>query len=441
MGEDLEKQRTEAWVTLVHVCRRWRCIIFQAPRRLNLRLVCTPKLNQKDTLDIWPPLPLIIRDAYEDGALGVDNTIAALEHNDRVCQIQLLSCSYARMKYVTKSAAMKKPFPKLTLLNVCMTDDEDGPVLPNSFLGRTAPHLQSLKLFLIPFPGLPKLLSSATHLVILDLFYNVRSGYIPPKAMAIGLSALTSLEFLRLHFEYSPPALKNRRPPPLTRSILPNLTTMLFVGVSGYLEEILARVDAPRLNRLRITFFNQFTRDTPQLLQFISRKPTLRAPKKGYITFGSNFTRITTLKFLPQTTSYGALIVEIPYTELELQQLSSQVYALPPLSTLEDLYIHGDPSLQPWRLDNVENMLWLRLLHPFAVVKNLYLCEKFVPHFAPALQEPFGRRTAEVLPILENIFLEGFRPSRPCHEGIVISHWDRDPENEREWKSYEIYDR
>ena len=32
-----EKQSIEAWQTLVHVCRRWRSIIFASPRRLNLR--------------------------------------------------------------------------------------------------------------------------------------------------------------------------------------------------------------------------------------------------------------------------------------------------------------------------------------------------------------------------------------------------------------------
>ena len=34
------KMAIEAWQSLVHVCRRWRCLVFESPRRLNLRLVC-----------------------------------------------------------------------------------------------------------------------------------------------------------------------------------------------------------------------------------------------------------------------------------------------------------------------------------------------------------------------------------------------------------------
>ena len=58
--ENPEKQRIEQWITLAHVCRRWRTVIFQSSRRLNLRLLCGPNTPVRDTLDNWPPLPLII---------------------------------------------------------------------------------------------------------------------------------------------------------------------------------------------------------------------------------------------------------------------------------------------------------------------------------------------------------------------------------------------
>jgi hypothetical protein len=37
----ITKKGIEAWQSLVHVCRRWRSVVFGSPRRLNLRLVCT----------------------------------------------------------------------------------------------------------------------------------------------------------------------------------------------------------------------------------------------------------------------------------------------------------------------------------------------------------------------------------------------------------------
>ena len=42
-GERPVPRYEDLWHTLVHVCRRWRCVVFASPRRLNLRLLCTEK--------------------------------------------------------------------------------------------------------------------------------------------------------------------------------------------------------------------------------------------------------------------------------------------------------------------------------------------------------------------------------------------------------------
>jgi hypothetical protein len=202
------------------------------------------------------------------------------------------------------------------------------------------------------------------------------------------------------------------------------------------LDEILARIDAPRLNELAITFFNQIIFDTPQLFQLISRRPMLRAPEKGHIAF--TFKAII-VKFLSRTSDY-ALGVRIECTPSEWQLSSFEqvcTSSLPPLSMLEDLYIFEDRFLPPPWQGDVENTLWLELLHPFAAVKKLYLCEKTVPRIAPALQELVGARTTEVLPTLENIFLEGLQPSEPLQgiekfiatrqltgDPVAVSRWD-----------------
>ena len=195
--------------------------------------------------------------------------------------------------------------------------DGPGPKLPDSFLGGVALRLRSLSLHDVSFPGLPKLLLSTTHLVKLGLNIS-RPGYISPETLATNLSALTNLEPLRLHFRYlrPRPTLDSRRPPPppLIRSILPSLTEIRFKGDSEYLEEILTRIDAPRLGGLDITFFNQIIFDTPQLFQFISRKPMLRAPEKGHITF---YPKAITVKLPSQISDYAVLSVEIPCTASE----------------------------------------------------------------------------------------------------------------------------
>ena len=445
----------QEWITLAHVCRRWRRIVFQSPRRLNLQLLCTPN-TARDTLDTWPPLPLVIRDfdyIIYDELSSLDNIIAALERNDRVWRIRLTYLSSSQMGYVINSAAMQKSFPGLTDLCINMYRDYTGPLLLDSFLSGSAPRLRSLILFNVPFLALPKLLSSTTHLVYLDLVNIPRSGYIPPEAMATCLSALTNLEYLRLRFRYPRPrpALESRRLPPPTRSILPSLTKIRFEGVSEYLEEILARIDAPRINEMHITFFNQIIFDTPQLFQFISRRPTLSAQEKSFVNFDST---AIIVKFPSQTSDYNALSLEIPCTALEWQLSSLEqvcTSSLPPVSTLENLYlleVHLFPGPR-WQ-DDIETTLWLDFLRSFVAVKNLYLSDGCVPHIAPALQELVGGRTTEVLPILENIFLKDFHSLEFLHGGIekfvaarrltsrpiTVSRWDMQRERERDGYSW-----
>ena len=269
--------------------------------------------------------------------------------------------------------------------------------------------------------------------------------------MVTSLSALTNLEYFRLHFPYSRPrpALENRclAPRPPTRTILPSLTKIIFRGAIEYLDEILNRIVAPRLNELRIALFNQIIFDTPQLFQFISRRPTLRAPEKGHIAFNSGTILV---EFPSQTSDYGVLGLETPCTASEWQLSSLEQVCtspFPPLSALEDLYIFDDRGDPPPRPGGVGNMLPLGLLRSFVAVKNLFLSGAFMPHIAPALQELVGRRTTEVFPNLENIFLIGsdLQPLIPLHEGIVkfvaarqstsrpvaVSHWDNDPAQQR----------
>jgi hypothetical protein len=71
-----------------------------------------------------------------------------------------------------------------------------------------------------------------------------------------------------------------------------------------------------------------------------------------------------------------------------------------------------------WKNDAIENTLWLELLLPFTIVKNIYLSKEFAPDIVAALQELVGGRITEVLPSLQNIFVEGLEPSGPLQENI-----------------------
>jgi hypothetical protein len=190
------KLRIEAWKLLVHVSRRWRNLAFGSPRRLNLQLCCTPETPAGDTLDVWPALPLIIQG--EMTSSGTDNVIAALGQSNRVYQVDLYLAGWQLEEVLS---AMQVPFPELTYLRL-FSCSETPPVVhvPNLSLAGPAPRLQFFELVGIPFPGLPKLLSSANHLVHLHLSKIPHSRCISPEAMVALLSVLSSLKTLSLEF-------------------------------------------------------------------------------------------------------------------------------------------------------------------------------------------------------------------------------------------------
>jgi hypothetical protein len=379
-------------------------------------------------------LPLIVL-GIEATSPGTDNIIAALEHSNRVCEISLTDPADWQWEQVL--ATMQVPFPELTHLTLS-SYDETPSVIPDSFLGGSAPSLRNLTLEGIPFPGLPTLLLSATHLVYLRLSYIPDSGYISPEAMVALLSALSSLRSLYLEFQSPQPSPDSgtRSLPPPKRSILPALRGLEFRGVTEYLEDFVIIVDAPQLNNLQITFFNQIDFNTQQLAQFIDRTPKLGKRNEAHVRFD-----YMNVYFL---FGAGCLEICIPCREPD-RKLSSVAQVcnsfLP--SMVEDLYIERQPiylDLVWWQNDAIENTVWLQLLLPFIAVKNLYLSKEFGLGIAAALQELVGARITEVLPSLQNIFVEELQPWGPLQEKIgqfvaarqlsdhpiAISDWHKD---------------
>ena len=89
-GLVIHSYQDETWHGLIHVCRRWRRIIFVSPRGLDPRIICTARNPVKEMLHIWPTLPIKIRvpNATRKRRLA-HNIIDALDLNDRVEEILL----------------------------------------------------------------------------------------------------------------------------------------------------------------------------------------------------------------------------------------------------------------------------------------------------------------------------------------------------------------
>jgi hypothetical protein len=70
--------------------------------------------------------------------MGNDNIIEALDHNDRICELDLFDNPILQSEKVL--AAMQQPFPELTRLQL-RPRDEAALIDPNPFLGGSAPRL------------------------------------------------------------------------------------------------------------------------------------------------------------------------------------------------------------------------------------------------------------------------------------------------------------
>ena len=310
---------------------------------------------------------------------GTDNIIALLGQSNRVCQVSLWALAGWQVEEVL--ARMQVPFPELTVLSLSSLD-QMPPVIPDSFLRGSAPRLRHFELEGIPFPGLPKLLLSATHLVYLRLEDIPLSGYISPEVMVALLSVLSSSENFTFN---SNPLLINLnsdsecRSLPPKPSILPALNYFRFQGVTEYLDKLVTHIETPQLDQMHITFFNQIDFDCPRLAQFINRTPTLGARDQVHVQFGDWSTNV----ILP-----GTLEIVISWEEPD-RQVSSVVQvcnsSLPHLSTVEDLWIELRLGEQSFQIDAVENTQWLQLFLQFTAVENLHLSKELAPSIAAAL--------------------------------------------------------
>ena len=412
-----------SWNQLTQVCRRWRYIVLESPRRLDLRVICSDRTPTRASLDIWPPFPIIIfyycnpgipRLAAPVDEQGVQNLVAALEHRDRTFEIVFVSMEVSVFEKLV--AVMQEPLPALTKFYVMISDELPvAPALPETFLGGYAPRLESLSLGGIAFPSLPRLISSTTHITELCLLDIPDSGYISPEDMATCVAMLPNLECLSIRSR-SPLSRPLRiSPPPLTRAVLPALIYLSFGGVSEYFEDIVSRIDTPLLGLLSVAFFMDLVFDIPRLRNFINRAEFLGPFNQAEMKVSGPL--IEMILGSP-TPSRFQLEIKCERPDWQLSSMT-QIFSqqLPLLFHVEELEIRE--SYLRWKNDpDMEPSQWLELFHLFISVQSLYVSESLVPPVAAALRDLTRETAMEVLPALCNLWLEGLQSSGPAQEGI-----------------------
>ena len=400
-----------AWHSLVHVCRRWRQIIFASPNRLDLQILCTDRTPVRKSIGIWPPFPIAIGYPYPETRIASkneDNIIAALEHPDRVRYLGLEIPRFQLKKMVT---VMQDPFPVLASLVIILRDGYTGytPSLPADFLGGSAPCLQKIHFMAIPFPSLPTLLLSASDLITLDLHEIPSNGYFSPEAMIAALAGLPMLQDLILNFKSANTQPDLTHPPsPITRVFLPALIRFHFRGASDYLEVLVAPIDGPRLIEINIHYLNHSVDySVVQLSKFFDRSASLDiipftvAEVKFYFdTIAFNMHHANRLRgnFNPGSThlSCRGIASRIPHLAQFLSQFSTILSTVVHLKL--DVLLHG------FEYPDAE---WLHFLNQLSTVKALYISRCFAESVAPALENFTGEMVAEAWSSLELICLEG----------------------------------
>ncbi|KAN0138215.1 hypothetical protein V8E53_004104 [Lactarius tabidus] len=416
------------WPSLVHVSQRWREIIFTSPLGLDLRLHCTYGTPVLKTLDYWPPFPLVVN--YGGSPMldppspeDEDNIMAALKQSGRVRSISLTVTN----SLLERFSAISEPFLALENLTL-MSRNNTHRTLPASF--RWGLHLRSLHFTRIASPSLPQLLLPSQDIVDLKLHEIPSVGYFPPTAFANALSGMTQLRKLSLHFLSLPPR-RNllHLPPPLgDRIILPGLTCLKYRGTSKYLDSLVARIDAPALRDIDITFFSQPTMDTWQLGRFIDRIEILNTNSRANIRVSKDLISICFTE--PGAPTRLELQVSCKQLDWQLSSMAQICDQFSPfLLCVEDLSIETtNPTTGP---DDVDGAQWPELIHPFGTAKDFRVAGELAPAILHALCQA-ERENTTMLPALRDLCVPDLRSAYghlwEAASSFITSRWP--PSNE-----------
>ena len=399
------------WPTrLLHICRKWRAIVFASQQDLHFRLFCTYGTTVLKSLDCCPALPIIVQ---YGGSLGLDppapededNIMAALKQSDRVHSISLTVTSSLQEHL----SVIKTPFSELEDL-VLLSRDSRRLTLPSAFGWGT--RLRRLHLTGIAFSALPLLLYSSRSLLDLQLHEVPNPWLSSPEVLTDALCGMAQLRSLSLRFL---PTIDHIAvsPPSRERVVFPALTRLDFRGTTKYLEDLVARIDTPRLGDIEITFFNEFSSEFSKLSEFIDRIELHKSHSRADILCSEGATSIS----LTQPGGPTRLKFQI-FCEPLASQLSSLsrvcVNSSALLFDVEDLRISatGQSSVE-------DSGRWLEPIGSFPGLKCLHVSGNISIDIMRDLQLPDKQRQ-NVIPALQKLYIPQPGPRlAPLREMVV----------------------
>ena len=400
------------WRNLAHVCQRWRYLMFDMWSHLDMSLVLTINSPSINTLRHLPPIPLFI--VFPDHGTRAmsqkdeENIHFGLQSVDRVFRVDLQAPSSIFRVWLGQ---MNQVFPRLGDLSLLSTSTEENLVLPETF---QAPDLRRLALHGIGLSTRSTLLPSAIALSTLSLTHIGESSYLPPRHLVKQLQGLPRLEELSIGFAIPiplPSAEGKLLPAPMPPVTLPSLRRLTFRGVSVYLDNLVAQINAPLLERLKLTLLFEITFTLVNLTEFIGRT-------KGFTSGCLDFR----VKFKKDGVYVDAGHKKSGYHEpLDIKTLSVYVNCEPidwqvdsavqvcralgkAVSTVEVLSLDLGVDAMPSDWENMlDDMLWRELLLPFTSAKRLYIGSSLTLELSRTLASVIGDLVLNLLPELQEL--------------------------------------
>jgi hypothetical protein len=409
-GNEIET-RGRWWYTLVHVCQRWRSIIFRSASYLGVFLVCTYGTPVADMLEHSPPLPLAIHYTTEGREITTDDEQGitfALKQRDRVLRVRLTMPDTSLLeKFI---AVMDEEYPILEHLNIGSQIEDVSTILiiPETL---QAPHLRLLWLrgFALPMGSL--LITTAVSLVTLFLVMVHPSMFFHPNTLLQWISLMPQLERLAIYFDFLIPnrnvEIQLMHTPIIAPVTLPNLRYFQFHGVSTYLEALVHRITTPRLEKLNIEFINQLTFFVPCLLEFLNTTENLRFDSATFGFFDGEVNVALSYRGEAEF-AFGLRIYcwHLDWQVSSMAQISNSLSQM--FSAVEHLdlihEVHGRSSEEHNQVDRTE---WRKHLGPFTNVKTLSIDNGLVEDLSHCLQLEGGELPLELLPELQELTYSG----------------------------------
>ena len=414
------------WRNLAQVCRRWRYFTFDFSSHLDMCLLLTKHSPPMDMLGHLPPIPLVID--YSDRTRTMTSTdevniYLGLEQHDRIRRVDLQAPSSSFHPWLLQ---MNQLFPRLVelfLLSTTTETDKMSPVLPETF---QAPNLRHLSLHGIGLPtGLP-LLSSAIALSTLSLTYIRPSCYFPPGHLVTQLKGLPHLEELSIGFTVLPIREGELLPPPILPVTMPALRRLTFRGVDDYLENLVAQINAPLLERLTLTLLFDVTFTLVNLTKFIHRTEGFRwlvarviFNKDGVSIYAGYNEQVEQLGVGKSNLHVNVNCEPVDWQIDSAIQVCSAIGKA--LSTVEeltvDLRVFGMPS--DWE-SALEDVPWHELLLPFIGVKKLHIGSSLTLELSRALRSGAG---GLILPELQELDVSLKTDDATTHKSVIQSRY------------------